>query len=533
MGTTRIIADIDRNIIHGQYIRTISPGEDITPVDLTVKLIHQFVTPQNTVKEIELKEITVPSRFLKNSTGLPGTTSIQQESQINIGHPRYIVDLFLEISEVRESVPVITRVPVLNGLDQEYPSLLPEQPFKDPEHESNVPETLPDRNISTPELIPEIYVLAEDDAVVRQSSIRIYLSEDEFGDDLFKTQDYNERVDPLYVENSITNFLPNPGLVPATGTPNTPDKWMADAPGLMLTTKIEDGDIEDTHTWAVRVSNTNPFNAFDTVTITTTEKSTLLPGLNSLTGSLYYTIKSDYKATPFSEFNLKFCFYNSLGDLISTETQVVPVGPEGFNWQILYATVQGSQIPLTATEFKFLIEIPDIGATDPFEFKIYLPQAESSPYFTTRTLTDRVQDTYETSRAVDLKPPVYFSAKAYHVIGPGTRGLVSTTTGLKDGFHFLASSDRLRLKAFDATGLCIFNLGSAAFTVTEGDAAEYGVYIDGSTVEFFLNGVSLSTHTQAYALDQPMVKPLMGSLESSNTTVNSELLDWKILQRKP
>lgn len=536
MGTTRIIADIDRNVIHGQYIRKILAGEDTSPVDLTVKLIHRYITPQNTVKEIDLHEIVIPSEFLISSSGLPGTTEVEQITQINIANPRYIKDLFLEISEVRETSPIITRVPILIGTDDaDFPALLPDQPYKDPEHETNIPSTLPEKNISKPvqDFQPIIYQLSKHAATLVQASQRIFLSKDELGNKVFKTQAYNESVTPRFIENAITNYLPNPGFIAGTGTPNTPDKWKVDAPGLMMTSKIENGDVTDTKTWTVRISNTNPFNAFDTATITTTENSVLMAGLNSLTISFFYMINSDFQKTPFSNFNLKIMFYNVLGDQIGTESETVAVGAEGCVWLTAHTTVQGSQIPPTATEFRFELEIPTIGSADPFELKLHLPQAESIPYFTTRTLTDRVQDTYETAFAVDLKPPVYFLAKAYHIIGPGTRGLVSTTTALKNGFHFLASSDRLRLKAFDVNGLCIFNVGSDTFTANEGTATEYGVYIDGSVVEFYLNGALLSTHSQVYALNQIGVKPRIGALESSNTTINSELLDWKILKIKP
>ena len=104
MGTTKIIAHIDRNVIHSEYHRQILPGEDVSPVDLTVKLIHQFTTAQSTVKEIELKEFEIPADFLVSSTGLPGTTEITQVGDINIANPRYNTDLFVEILEVRETV---------------------------------------------------------------------------------------------------------------------------------------------------------------------------------------------------------------------------------------------------------------------------------------------------------------------------------------------------------------------------------------------------------------------------------------------
>lgn len=533
MGSTTIIANLDRNVISGEYIRTIAPGEDPAPVDLTLKLTHQYVTPQNTLKEIELHEIEIPADFLKFSTGIPGTMEFQQSAIINIANPRYNENLFIEISEVRDSSPIVTKVSVLDGEDPDYEDTLPEQPYKDPEHETNQPETLPEKNISTPEIIPFVYTLAEDGTALKQASKRIYLDKDEYQDPLFKTQEYNETIARFFIEDSITNFIPNPTFIAGSDT-NLPDKYVIESPGLIVTSNLKAGDIEDTNEWSVRITNPNPFSVFDTATIKNIERSTLLPGLNALTASVYYTVNSDFKETPFTEFNIKFNFYSSANTLITTQTKTMSVAPEGRDWNVLHATVQGSEIPLTAIEFDLEIEVPGIATSDPFELKFYLPQVESTPYYTTRTLNDRVQDTYETTKFLDLEPKLYFAVKtAAHIIGPGVRGLVSTTTGLKDGFHFLASSDRLRLKAFDTNGACIFNLGSATFTVAEGSETEYGAYIDGTNIEFFLNGVSLSTHSQVYNLSQTNIKPKMGSLESSNTTINAELLDWKILNKKP
>jgi len=530
MGTTQIIANMDRNTITGEYIRNLDVGDDEMPIDVTIKLIHQFITPANTVEELELQNFIIPSTYLSQS-GLTAVTPVIQSAEFNIANPRYLDDLFIEISEVRDTLPVITRVPVLNGDDLAIP-VLPDNPFKDPEHEENIPIEIPERNISTPEDVvnPILYTLEADDLMLVQSSKRIYLENNEFF-----SQDYNEKLETIYIENSITNFLPNPDFAltqTVSGATDVPQGYSLDAPGMVVSSRVIEGPIAGTSIWRSTVTNNNPFNAFDTVTFGLSQKVPLFTGINSLTVSLYYTVVSDFGTTPFSEFKVRANFYNTLGNLISTEEATVPVGEEGNDWKLLFGTFQGSQIPLAATQFDFEIEIAGVSSTDPFTLQLYLPQAESSPFPTTRSLSDRIHDKYITTRAVELKLPLYFVVTADHVIGPGIRGLCSTTTEQKDGIQFLASSDTLRVKGFDVNGNLLFNIASDTFSITEGDEAEYGLSLDGTTIEFFLNGSSLSTHSLTHALDQTR-ELCVGSLEPSNTTINSIIRGFKILRTTP
>lgn len=529
MGTTQIIAVMDRNTIAGQYIRNLDVSDDKDLVDVTIKLIHQFTTPANATEELELQTFVVPASYLTQS-GLTAVTPVQQIADFHIANPRYIEDLFIEISETRDTAPIVTRVPVLNGDDATVP-VLPDNPFKDPEHEENIREEIPERNISTPEedINPILYNLDSDDLALVQASKRIFLE-----GNVFFSQDFNEKLDVIYIENSITNFLPNADfeLTGTVGSLEIPQEYTVAAPGMVVSSQVIDGQIENTSIWRTRTTNNNPFNAFDTVTFGLSEKVALFSGINSLTISLFYTVVSDFGVTPFSDFKVRANFYNTIGDLISTEETLVPVGAEGDKWKLLFGTFQGSQIPLAATQFDFEIEIAAIGSTDPFTLQFYLPQAESSPFPTTRTLDNRIHDKYLTTRAIDLKLPLYFVATALHVIGPGIRGLVSSTTDQKDGIQFLASSDTLRVKAFDVTGNLLFNIASDTFSVTEGDVTEYGLFLDGSTIEFFLNGSSLSTISQSHTLDQTK-EICVGSLEASNTTINSVIRGFKILRTTP
>ena len=538
MGTTKIKASLDRNVIHGEYIRRIDVGENPDPVDITVKLLHQYITPNETLKELELQSFEVPASFLDTSNGLFGTTTFEQNAIVTIANPSYLIDLFLEILEVRDTVAVTTRVPVLDTTE-EARELTP-QPIKYDEFEENIPASLavyPEDNISTPEPIVEsvLYTLSNDDILLSQGSHRVYFEPPDgtnsADDGTFIPLEYNEKSDVIYIENSISNFMPNPQFVADPDETSRPENYIIEAPGLVATSNLTEGDIEGTYEWRIRASNVNPFSAFDNLNIEIIDPVPLQAGIRALTISVYHKLASDTGILSFTDFNININFFNVVGDLLSTETTTTPAEQISV-WAPLYGTVQSSEIPLTAATFDVEIEIPGIDATDTFQLDLYLPQAEAMPYFTTRALPDRIHDLYLTTKQVELKLPLYFQLKTTHIRGPGRRGLVSTTTNQKDGFQFLASSDRLRFLVFDVNGVCLFNVGSDQISTPEGDVVLYGLYLDGTNIEFYIDNVLISTHAQTHTIDQT-IDVTVGSLEAANSTINAKLEDFKILRNKP
>jgi len=535
MGITKIKANLDRNIIHGEYIRRIDVGESILPVDLTVKLLHQYITPNETLQELELHSFTIPADYLDTSNGLFGTTVFEQTATITLGNPSYLVDLFIEILEVRDSSAVTTRVPVLDSTE-EARELTP-QPIKYDDFEENIPKTVavyPIDNISTPEpiAITVLYTLAKDGIKQKQGSSRAYFEPAErIENDLFRTQQFNEKIDRIFVENSITNLLPNPLWLPDPDDGDRPEKYVIDSPGIVVVSNLRAGDITGTNQWIIRASNTNPFNAFDNIKIEITDPVALQPGIQALTISFYHKLASDTINLAVSSFSININFFNVTGDVLSTRKIIIPA-VEIERWTPLFATVQSSQIPLNAVTFDAELELQEIDATDTFQLNLYLPQAEAIPYYTTRALPERIQDRYVTTAPVQLTLPLFFQLKTTHIYSPGRRGLASTTTNDKDGFQFLTSTDRMRFILFNSAGVSLFNIGSAPITVPEGQVVNYGLYIDGTTVEFYLDGVLVSAHTQTFTVSQT-VEVIIGSLEASNTGINAELLDFKILRDKP
>ena len=529
MGTTAISANLDVNVIRAVYLRRINPGEDSEPVDVTVRLIHQFTNPNNQTQEIELRNFEVPADFLEEF-GLADASPVEQTFDINIINPRYLDNLIIETQEVRDNAALITRVPVLIGDDPTI-QIPPEQPFKDLEHESNIPPEIPETNIILPENDANnvLYSLEGDGGLeLVQASQRIFLNDD--GE--FEQQSYNKEADVLYIENSITNFLPNPSFALDTVDINIPDGYELEGPALTVISDLLEGEVEDTQIWFIRSSNPNPFNAFNDLTVKSASDVQIFTGLQALTISAYYRIASDSGVTPFENFKVRVSFFAATGPAISTEEVLVPVGPQGENWQLLYASFEGSQIPLTAVKFRFEIKIVDINATDAFNWHLYLPQAEASSFPTTRTLDSRVLDTYQTNREIEFSLPFFLQLNTFNVMGPGLQGLVDTTTDSKDGFQFWASSNKLQFRAFDATGALLFSVDSPMFAYTEGDPIEYGVYLDGSVIEFYVEQELISSEAVAHSIDET-ARAIVGSLEASNTTINSRLVDFKILRTKP
>jgi hypothetical protein len=486
---------------------------------------HRYVNSVNVTKEITLETITIPKSYLE-TTGLSYLSDVEQTVEFNIINLRYTSDLFIEVHETRDTVPVVTTVAVNKGDDATVEPLT-HNPQKDVENDENLPEIKPEVNISDPEMdfSTIIYDSLSSDKALNyfQVSRRIYLDNEQF-----ILQEYNERIDRIFVENSITNMVPNPAFLSTNG--NIPTSWVMDAPGIIVNSSLIESELSDINRWQLRITNPNLFSAFNSVTLALDGSYPLLPGLNALTFSMYYRIKSTTSVIPFNSFKVRFKFFLDQNE-IGSEQVTVTIGPDQNVWELLIATVQGSQININANRYLVDVDVADIDTTDLFNLELYLPQLEPTPFATTRTLESRIQDKYLSERfTLDL--PFYMMTTTYHIIGPGLRGLFSSTESLKDGFEFQVSSDRLFFKQYNVTNAMILNVASSIFNMAEGEEVTYGVWVDGTVIEFYLNNTLVSSHSATTAIDQTK-EFIVGSLERSNSTINSELLDFKVLRVRP
>jgi len=520
MGISSLSANLDNSVIHCAYYRDIQSGESAYPVDLSVSIRHQYANSTNVLNEIVLEDFIILKDYL-NTTGLIGVSDVEQTLEFHVLNLRYLNNLYVEVREIRDGLPVLTRVPILIGDTDADP--LPDNPVKYPEFSENIPEVVPLANISVHRVDSgAMYMLEATPLTPIQSSKRIYLVE-ENGEQIFKQVDYNETSDRLFIENSITNLLPNPQFLGS----DQPDLWDIEIAGIVLNSNLLIGEIPDTSIWRIRASNSNVFNAFNHITIKTTDKHNIYSGLNALTYSTYYRVSSSSKNIPFNSFNVKVNFYYN-DDFISSDESTIAVTSEVDVWVLLDAT--WSQIPLTANKYSLEFNIIDIDTTELFTLDLYIPQLEASTFATTRTLDSRIQDKFLTGTSFEINLPFFIFVQTHYVAGVGIRGLFSTTTNQANGFEFLASNDTLRFKQYSTTGNVIVNVVSGNFPPLEHNSiVDYGVDVTQTAISFYLNGVMLSTIPCSLSIDQNK-NYLVGSLEKSNTTINTELLDFKILR---
>ena len=526
MGTSSLAANLDGKVIHCTYLRSIETGESTYPVDLSIIVKHQYVTSANIANELVLEQFIIPKEYLE-TTGLMGVSDVDQTLEFHVINLRYLDNLYIEAREVRDGAPILTRVPVLIGDDDV--DALPSNPEKYPEHDENRPEVIPEMNISVHNTDSGIlYLIQNNELVPIQSSKRIVIQE-ENGEQNFIQLDYNEVGSSIFIENSFSNLIPNPQF---SGSEDVPDQWEIDAPGMVLNSYLVDGEIANTKIWRIRASNTNIFNAFNHVTLSTTDKHDIYSGLKALTFSMYYKVNCESKNIPFSSFKAKINFYFN-DDLIRSESIDLAISEDVQTWILLGGSLTGSQIPLSANKYSLELDIVDIVTTELFNVDIYLPQLEPSTYATTRILDAKIQDRFVTGTIFELKPPFYILVKTHYIPGTGIRGLFSSTTNQVAGFEFLASSDHLGFKQYDANGNMLANFASNLFPPININAViTYGLWVTDSGIEFYFNGNLLSSHSCPLVINQNK-RYIVGSLEKSNTTINTELLDFKILRYKP
>jgi hypothetical protein len=530
MPTTTVSATVDRNIVKGLY-RYIGNTNETT--DLDVKVIHQYQNDIGQPGEIIVKNFTIPKEAIQ-SEGVANISDVVQTVEFHVVNLKYIENLVVEVTETRDNVATSTRASVLDGNDITVPPL-PNNPQESRTHEENQPPQIsqkPQDNVVKPEpsMLPILYDISRDGFNLVSFSKRVYLDAVE---QKFKTQEYNTVVDAIFIENSIQNFLVNHNFSDSSNS--VPGSFNVHAPGFITTYQMkESNDIPETFIWKIRSSNPNTFNAFNTLSVRYEPKTAIPSGLLHLNLSVYYQLASDFGIQPFSDFTYTVNFFDSNEEHIASQTSpLITLMPQDSKWHLMQATF--SSIPLTAHYFNFSITTSEINVTDPFVLQLYLPQAEASAFATTRALSSRILDQIKTTE-LDLNSPLYLKLKTIHNLGPSSiRGFFDSTSALKDGIQFYGSNNRMYFKKVDGSGLAyIAEVSDVITNLNEGDDVEYGVYLDGLVVEFYINNILLSSHTTSgYTLDQQSVTALIGSLGYANTTLNSELKDFGVYRVKP
>lgn len=158
----------------------------------------------------------------------------------------------------------------------------------------------------------------------------------------------------------------------------------------------------------------------------------------------------------------------------------------------------------------------------------YLPQVEDSGVATSRALVDRVQDKYMIN--TQFKLPVLVKIKTQYVEGFGIRGICDTTTNLKSGFTFAIANNKLNFRLYSSTGVQLYNLFSPSFS--NSGSTEFGVFISDIQVKFYVNQILLSTHPVSMIGYSHNGRMVVGSLDSSNKTVNSEIMSFAIVKEE-
>ena len=530
MGSTSVSAVNDRNVIHSRYVRSFVAGDNSEPVDLSFKVIHKYRDSSNVLREVVLESLTIPSASLLQKGNLT-FSSYTQELDLTIGNLRYLNDVYLEVSEVRDSILLVKRVPVLIGDDSQVLPL-PSNPIKEPQFKENLPPAhfIPPANVMTPEpsVAPILYLFSERSVDATATSRRAFLGEN----NTFFEQEYADTNERVFIENAVKNLLPN-GLF-ANVTNRVPDSYEIAAPGINLNSYVESvKDIEGTSLWKIRASNPNVFSAFSSIELRTKELQYLPSATPHLAASVYYRVTSQGVDTPFNDLNLSLTFYDSSEMILGSITNNIPVASEGSTWNLLSAVLNSGQIPLAATFFTFSIEIPNIDRTENFEIQFYLPQVEVSTIPTSRALSERIQDIYYTSDVIRFQKPFYIAIKiAGHSPDSSIKGLADATHLLEAGFQFFTSNNTLTFRQYDVNGALMFSVTSPPLGVLLGTPTEYGVYSDGTTIEFYKDANLHSTHPQPHTILLNK-KIVVGSLENPGTTINSELLDFRITKIQP
>lgn len=512
----------DDNIITASYEFT-SDALNPDPVDVDVRLIHQSKSANGTFSDQIVKEFIIPAdNFQIEGLGIPDSP-IKQTASVKILNPRYINNLFLEASETRDGSPITTRVPILKDITSDESRLVnnPIDRVEHPENRPPLPKSKPEDNVSEPqpELKTTLYDLSQDGIELLQSGKKIVLNE--LG--RFIEQDYNEKVEPLLIENSSTNYALNPSLI----GDQIPDNYDVEATGFTFNSDILDGEITNTNVWQLRFSNSSLLNAF-APKIKYTQPQPIAQGLNDITASTYYRLWTASTELPFQQLSFEITYYDSNDNEINTDTQAATVQLTRFDWKL--ANVTFTNIPFTATKYSLALVLSSVEITELFQIQIYLPQVEPGSIPTSRMLESRIQDKYQTPE-VELSLPLYFKIRTQHYNAP-SRGLLGSAVHNKDGIVFFNANNKLYYRQYDPNGTLLASATSSSISINDGADVSYGLFLTDTTAEFYVDNALLSSHSVTNTLDQ--TKSLfVGSLGNSGTAMNTQLIDAGIFRDKP
>ena len=519
MGDTKIKATLDGNTISCTYYRVFSSGEDISPVDLSIQVLHQFIDSADVLKEIVLESFSIPKNYLETKSVSHLSNDLHQKVDFTVLNLRYLSNIFIQVDEIRESISISTTGEVLFA-DDETIEKLPDNPQKDTENDENLPEVvpMPEENIVVleKEMTTEYYSLEKDGFSSIQAAMKIYLYQN-----IFVLQEYNEESPRLFIENSANNLVLNNKFTDQSEQERVPRSWSIVSPGIIVNSHIMPLDeIEGINFWQLRITNPNLFSAFNGVTLAN-EVTDLPSGLSDISFSVYYQVKPTGKQFPFNSITVFFKYF--LDDLELSTDEISADWSEIKNlWGLLTAT---STVPSNANKYSIEMDIGEIDITDLFSFDLCLPQVESNVLPTTRIISQRVQDKITTSREIVLEKPYYVSLKTRH--RNTERSWFSSTTSQKNGIELIATGNTLVFRSFDNTGLLENDLSSTAFIANAKDVVEYGVRVTEAMVDFYFNK-TLVTSTLSFPVPNKTAICMVGSSERDNTTIDEELLDFKI-----
>jgi hypothetical protein len=527
MGTTKISAVLDRNLVVSNYSYSSTSKEPVSKLKL--KLWHQYTDAVGSKKDVLIKESEVPADALVESYD---EVNYLQEARIFVGNPTYFTNLFVQILDERDGTLNAHKVPVLEADDDLIPEM-PRNPIKPRDFHENQPlDPDPDNAVSYEDVVNP--VIATDDDLVNLAPPKARLDEDsnmyEVGGD-----------GSLLPENAGVNLFTNSDFVDSQviNGLKVPTTWSLDAPGFMLATDLVAGGPGVVNTWSVKVSNPNIFNAFDTVSIRCSQLIQLPLPFRSVTTSIRYRLQSDgFLEKCFQKFVAKFDFYDSTNVFITTKSveHVAVWNPSEARlaWQVLAVTLNESILPINAHSVKVHLQTSSVDTVTPFKLDLLLPQFEPEGMATTPVVsgTRREQDRIDTTKPIKLATPLYIACKTLHEDAPQIRGIVDSTTALKDGIQFYVSSNHMFLKALSPSGSVLWSKSSSAFSVSDSAQVTYGVHITSSAITFYLDGIAISTHPQAVSLDQMKIVRV-GSLLTEGTALNTPILDFVVAKIVP
>ena len=510
------------------------------PVPVQLQVWHDENTDTLTVRSILLYTLNIDPDFISTEPAEDGGTVLRFVS--HVFNLRYLEGLRIQLTETRGGSPVTAETEVLDH--EREPGLIsgrmPNNPVRPEEFEENVPrenmvglginqsvvsERYPTviesalQSISSPERIEEVHSGSEDEEDVNIC---------------FETEP--ENIPPTtfrYAEDPAVNFCLNPSqqVTDYSSGVVSPKYFRVGAPGFSITTKMLPGSVPGTSIRRISAANPNPYNTYDRLVLDF-GRSVVPLGTKSWTFSFYHTLECTLPVLPFQTASIVFAFFDDSGGFLGSEGVSVPVRLTT-TFSLLSATVEETKIPANTTVVNPSVSFGP--ADDSFTFfpSIYLPQLESTGAPTSRTLTSRATpDVWQAPSAVTLVPPLYVALETVHRNLPTIRGILDTTTALRDGIQFYVADNRMFLKRLSPTGQVVFSLVSAPFAAADGDTVTYGFFSNGSLVSFYINGTLINSVSQLLVLNQN-VTPKVGSLVSSGSALGTPISRFGIFRVAP